>query len=85
MTNYKIEHNKGEKIFFTVIEGLTAYAAYEITEGNLVIYSTFVPKELGGRGIAGALTKECYLYADAQGLTRSATCSYAVAWLEKNN
>ncbi len=81
----KIEHNKNEAKFTTEVEGLTAYVAYRVIEGRLVVYSTYVPKELEGRGIAAALTKECYAFAEAEGFTPGATCSYAVAWLKRHN
>ncbi len=82
--DYTIEHNTNQARFSTVVEGLTAYVAYRITEGRLVIYSTYVPKELEGRGMAAALTKECYAFAQAEGLTPDATCSYAVVWLKRH-
>ncbi len=82
--DYMIEHNELEGKFFTVIEGLTAYIAYRITEGRLVVYSTYVPKLLEGRGIAAELTKRCYAFAEAEGYTPDATCSYAVVWLKKH-
>ncbi len=82
--NYTIEHNTSEAKFFTIVEGLIAYVAYQITEGRLVVYSTYVPESLEGRGIAAALTKECYAFAQEQGLIPDATCSYAVVWLKRH-
>ncbi|MEG1999272.1 MAG: N-acetyltransferase, partial [Bacteroidales bacterium] len=36
-----------------------------------------------GRGIASALVSESYAYADAVGLKRKASCTYAAAWLKR--
>lgn len=80
----KISHLKEENRFETSIEGYTAFVEYVIRDGSLVVTHTFVPAPLKGRGIAGDLVKEAYAYADKEGLGCKATCSYALAWLEKH-
>lgn len=80
----KIEHIKDANRFETYIEGHTAVVDYVIRDGALVVVHTYVPKPLKGRGIAGALVKAAYAYADKEGLGCKATCSYALAWLEKH-
>ena len=55
-----------------------------MTQDTLDVYSTYVPKALGGRGIAAALVKEAYDYADSLGLYSLGTCSYAAIWLKRN-
>ena len=80
----KINHLKEENRFEAHVEGHTAFVEYVIRDGSLVVVHTFVPKPLKGRGIAGDLVKEAYSYADKEGLGCKATCSYALAWLEKH-
>ncbi|MEG1644124.1 MAG: GNAT family N-acetyltransferase [Bacteroidales bacterium] len=80
---YEITHNADEGIFITVIDGVTAYVEYVIEDGALCITHTIVPDEIGGRGIASALVSESYAYADAVGLKRKASCTYAAAWLKR--
>ena len=80
----KIKHIKEECRFETYIEGHTAFVEYLVRDGSLVVVHTFVPRPLKGRGIAGELVKEAYDYADREGLGCKATCSYALAWLEKH-
>ena len=80
----KINHLKDENRFETYLDGHTALVDYVIREGDFVVVRTFVPGPLKGRGIAGELVKAAYDYADKQGLGCKATCSYALAWLEKH-
>lgn len=80
----KIKHLKENNRFETFIEGHTAFVEYVVRDGALVVVHTFVPKPLKGRGIASRLVQEAYVYADKEGLGCKATCSYALAWLEKH-
>ena len=79
-----IPHLKAANRFETYIEGHTAFVEYVVRDGALIVIHTFVPGPLKGRGIAGELVKEAYNYADKEGLGCKATCSYALAWLEKH-
>lgn len=79
-----IMHDEIRKQFRMEAEGLVAHVAYEINNGGLDIRHTIVPKPLEGRGIASALVKAAYDYAQAHGLKPVATCSYAVAWLQRH-
>ncbi len=79
-----IEHVGVDSRFQITKQGLTAYVLYEIWGDTLTITSTYVPKPLEGQGVAAALTKACYDYAAERGLKPAATCSYAVAWLERH-
>ena len=80
----EIIHDLSRKQFQTVADGKTAYVSYDLVDGCLNIEHTIVPREIEGRGIAAALVKAAYDYALPQGLTPSATCSYAVKWLERH-
>ncbi len=79
-----ITHHPEEQAFKTIVDGLTAYATYSIHHGGLDIRHTVVPPEIGGRGIAAQLVKAAYDYAAARHLKAIATCSYAVAWLQRH-
>lgn len=80
----KIEHDPQKGVFWTTVDGYTAYVSYKLIDGGLDIRNTIVPDEIGGRGIASALVKAAYDYAVANRLTPVATCSYAVKWLERH-
>ena len=81
---YKIEHQPEQKLFKTEVEGRTAFVQYRLLNGGLDIIHTIVPRPLEGQGIAAALGKAAYDYAVANGLKPKATCSYAVAWLQRH-
>ena len=81
---YKIEHQPEQKLFKTEVEGRTAFVQYRLLNEGLDIIHTIVPRPLEGQGIAAALVKAAYDYAVANGLKPKATCSYAVAWLQRH-
>ena len=81
---YKIQHQPEQKLFKTEVEGRTAFVQYRLLNGGLDIIHTIVPRPLEGQGIAAALVKAAYDYAVANGLKPKATCSYAVAWLQRH-
>lgn len=80
----EIIHYPEEHTFRTTVDGYTAYVAYTIHDNGLDIRHTVVPQEIGGRGIATRLVKTAYDYALSQQLACIATCSYAVAWLQRH-
>lgn len=80
----EIIHNKDNRRFETQEDGYTAYASYLISNGQLDIRHTIVPKAIGGRGIASALVKAAYDYALSNNLQPVATCSYALIWLQRH-
>ncbi|WP_291584534.1 GNAT family N-acetyltransferase [Bacteroides sp.] len=82
---YKIEHQPEQKLFKTEVEGRTAFVQYRLLNGSLDIIHTIVPRPLEGQGIAAALVKATYDYAAANNLKPKATCSYAVAWLQRHS
>lgn len=43
-----------------------------------------VPKAVGGRGIAGQLTRHALDWADEQGYRVRARCPYVAAWIERH-
>lgn len=81
---YVIEHLPEQKMFKTEVEGRTAFVQYRLMNGSLDIIHTIVPRPLEGQGIAAALVKATYDYALANGLKPKATCTYAVAWLQRH-
>lgn len=70
--------------FYTYVDGYYAYAGFDLYDNCLDVKTTRVPKEIGGRGIAGALVKACYDYAQEQKLNCVATCSYAYTYLQRH-
>lgn len=56
----------------------------EIEPGIYCINHTYVSDVLRGRGVAGQLVAAAVEQIETAGGTVTATCSYAVRWLEKN-
>ncbi len=82
--SYKLVHNKAECQYEYHIEGYLARVVYEEKNGVLHLTHTFVPKELGGRGIAGALVKDVFADIEKSSLKMKPACSYIVAYVEKH-
>lgn len=61
-----------------------AFLSYERDGDEVAFTHTIVPAELGGRGIAGRLTKTAVAWARREGLELEARCSYVRSWLTKN-
>jgi uncharacterized protein len=59
-----------------------ALLAYRRRADRLVLVHTEVPGELGGRGLAGALTHAAIDRAAAEGLVVVPLCPFARSWLE---
>ena len=73
-----IAHRPETCRFETAVDGLIAYVEYRREDNVLDVIHTIVPPALEGRGIASA-----YDYTREEGLTFKATCSYAIAWLQR--
>lgn len=80
-----IIHRRDVCRFEKEVNGLVALVDYEISDGRLNVLRTYVPDPLRGMGLASELVSAAYEYADSEGLEPAAVCSYAVAWLKKNN
>lgn len=81
---YAIHHDELKQQFYTEVDGHQAYVAYTVHDGALDVRHTFVPAEIGGRGIASVLVEEAFQYGLAIKLKPMATCSYAVTWLKRH-
>lgn len=79
-----IKHNEQAHRFETTVDGTTAYISY-VDNGNVIVYDhTIVPSAIGGRGIAGQLTKHALDYARAQGKKVMPACSYVANYMRKH-
>ncbi len=83
-TNYELVHNKAKHQYEYHIEGHLAQLVYEEKDGVLHITQTLVPHELGGRGIAGALTKDAFADIEKRGLKIVPVCTYTIAYVKKH-
>ncbi|MBU3844368.1 MAG: N-acetyltransferase [Candidatus Anaerobiospirillum pullicola] len=80
----QVTHAPSASAFIYEEDGKQAYVTYETYEGCFDVRKTFVPEEMRGQGIAAQLVECAYNYAKLQGLKCTATCSYAMKWLERH-
>ncbi len=80
-----ITHDRVAQKFTTVVDGHEGHVDYESGDGRIVITHTVVPKEIGGRGIAGELVKEALGFARSEGLKVVPQCSYAAEYIRKHS
>jgi predicted GNAT family acetyltransferase len=81
----EIHHDKKNQRAWTEIDSSIAEVRYELNEGKIDIFHTYVPESLEGHRIASRLVEFIYNYAREEGLEMTATCSYANHWLKKHN
>jgi predicted GNAT family acetyltransferase len=79
-----VRHNEAASRFEAVVDGHTAFAAYDRDDDVLRINHTSVPASLEGRGIAGALVRAALDYARAQGFKVEPWCSYVRAYMKRH-
>ena len=80
----EILHDSAQGRFSTTVDGHTGYVEYVLRDGVMDILHTIVPKEIGGRGIAGHLVRAALEFARAGDLAVRATCEYAAAWMARH-
>lgn len=83
--SYEIRNNEQQSRFETVVDGHTAFTAYNLdTPDRIVFIHTEVPRELAGRGIAQQLVRTALENARDRKLTIVAQCSYVASFIQKN-
>lgn len=75
--------HEGER-FLANVDGIQAHLDYRRDADTMVINHTRVPDEIGGRGIAGELTRTAFEYARSQGWKVRPVCSYAAGWANRH-
>lgn len=79
-----IRDNAAEHRFEVEVEGVTAFAEYQLHPGHITFPHTEVPEVLGGRGIGTALIKAGLAAARERGLKVKPVCPFFAAWFEKH-
>ncbi len=70
--------------FYAETEHGEAELLYEIKKGIMRVYSTFVPEEERGSGIAEMLANAAFELAKEKGLRIRPDCSYMVHYIKKH-
>lgn len=84
--DYKITHDKKNHKFTVTIDDHESYLSYKM-EGKDVVdfYSTYVPLELRGKGIAAQLVEEGLKFVLQNNLRIIPSCSYVKAYVQRND
>jgi len=91
MTEYQIEHQESEGLFFVRLEndqrGYVKYrrSSLDSAVAQVDIWSTFVPQSHRGKGLASKMVKHTFDWAESEGLHITASCWYASKLLEKRS
>jgi uncharacterized protein len=79
-----VRHNEAASRFEAVVDGHTAFAAYDRDDDVLRINHTSVPASLQGRGIAAAIVQAALDYARANSLKVEPWCSYVRTYMKRH-
>lgn len=79
-----IQHQADQHLFTTTVDGHQAYIDYHLDGSIMRVLHTIVPNAIGGRGIAGELTKFALETARQQGWTVVPLCSYTASYLKRH-
>ncbi len=79
-----IHHNPEKQRFEWTEDDILSVLEYELQNGVMAIMHTGVPEAVGGRGIAGDITKFALDTAREQGWAVRPICSYAAAYMRRH-
>lgn len=79
-----VRHDPDNSRFVTTVDGVEGVVEYRREGDLMVITHTGVPKAIGGRGIAGQLTRKAFEHARSEGLKVRPSCPYTAAWAKRH-
>ncbi|MCD0504797.1 GNAT family N-acetyltransferase [Bordetella petrii] len=80
----EIIHHEEQGRFEMLVEGHLCELDYQLRNGAMAILHTGVPDAVGGRGIAGQLTRAALDTARQRGWQVQPVCSYAASYLDRH-
>lgn len=79
-----IIHNSDERLFRTDVEDHRCELRYSFHDASVSFDSVRVPDAVGGRGIAGRLTRHALDWARSEGLPVHPACPYVASWIQRH-
>jgi predicted GNAT family acetyltransferase len=70
--------------FEKIVEGHSCVLDFTLGDGVASMNHVGVPEAVGGRGIAGQLTRHALDWARTEGLRVRARCPYVARWIERH-
>lgn len=80
----EIKHEKILGKIYALIDGKEAHLMYDLKDGVMDCYHTYVPTNLTGKGIAGKMVEKAIEYAKENKFKIRGTCSFVAAYIKKN-
>jgi len=81
---YEVAHDQAGRRFTARVQGHLALLDYQLKRRRMVITHTEVPDAIGGRGIAGELTRVALRWAREQRYKVVPACEYAAAFMARH-
>lgn len=81
---YEVTHDLAGQRFIARVQGELALLDYQIKRRRMIITHTEVPEAIGGRGIAGELTRMALRWAREQRYKVVPACAYAEAFMARH-
>lgn len=82
--NDTIQHQTDQARFELLVDGHACRLHYTPGSGEVSLDSVQVPEAVGGRGIAGRLTRHALDWARQQNLQVQPACPYVAAWIKRH-
>lgn len=80
----EVINNERQKQFEVFVDVHKAELVYRLRENTLYLLHTFVPKEIGGRGIASKLAITALEYTKSNGYKLAVLCPFVAAYVKKH-
>lgn len=79
-----VTRNDEDRRFEFTAEGTTAFLAFHITDGQLFLDHTEVPRALEGAGVGSKLVRAALAHARTERLPVVAICPFVASYLERH-
>lgn len=79
-----VHHDAEARRFTADVDGFLCQLDYTLCGAVMTITHTDVPREVGGRGIAAALTTKAMETARDRNWKVNPVCAYAAAWMRRH-
>lgn len=80
----EVTNNGRQHQFEVVVDDYKAELVYRLRKKTLFLLHTFVPEEIGGKGIASKLAITALEYAKEKGYKLAVLCPFVAAYVKKH-
>lgn len=79
-----VQHEPEQQRFSITLDGHQGLLEYRLIDEVLHLDHTLVPKEIGGRGVAGKLVRHALDHARSSDWKVTPHCSYVDTWMKRH-